>query len=137
VRNVLIDAGPMIALFDMDDACHDMVEGYLRSYPGRLHTTWPVLTEASQAVSFSIFAQENLLTWVRRNGVYIFALSASHMDRIIELLRTHAGLPLDFPDCSLLVAAEELGILDVMTIAADYSAYKLSNGRALRNVLRE
>jgi uncharacterized protein len=57
VTNVLIDAGPMIALFDVSDACHHMVEGYLKSCPSRLHTTWPVLTEASQAVSFSVFAQ--------------------------------------------------------------------------------
>jgi len=64
--------------------------------------------------SFSVHSRANLLTWVRRNGVQIFPLA----------------------DGSLLIAAEELGISDILTIDSDYSIYRTANGRALRNVLR-
>ena len=65
-----------------------------------------------------------------------FPLAAAHVERLITLLRKYSDLPLDPADGSLLVAAEELGILDILTIDSDYSIYRTANGRALRNVLR-
>ncbi|MCX7037855.1 MAG: hypothetical protein NT005_01780 [Spirochaetes bacterium] len=50
--------------------------------------------------------------------------------------RRRSRRALDLADGSLLIAAEELGISDILTIDSDYSIYRTANGRALRNVLR-
>jgi len=136
VKSTLVDAGPLIALFDAHDSRHAMLRRFLEDFRSRLFTTWPVLTEATHMLSFSVLSQTNLLTWVRRNGVQIFPLAAAHVERLITLLRKYSDLPLDLADGSLLVAAEELGILDILTIDSDYSIYRTANGRALHNVLR-
>lgn len=136
MRNTLVDAGPLIALFDADDSHHGEVMRFLEGFRSRLHTTWPVLTEAAHMLSFSIRAQEGLLAWVMRNGVQLFPLAAAHLPRLLELMRKYADLPLDLADGSLLVAAEQIGTLDILTVDSDYSVYRLPGGRALRNVLR-
>jgi predicted RNA binding protein YcfA (HicA-like mRNA interferase family) len=45
VRRWLVDSGPLIALFDRDDAHHERIKASLENHPARLLTTWPVLTE--------------------------------------------------------------------------------------------
>ncbi len=47
MRSILVDAGPLIALFNSDDAHHTAMKDLLRDAAGRLITTWPVVTEAS------------------------------------------------------------------------------------------
>lgn len=136
MKSTLVDAGPLIALFDAHDSHHSAVRRFLEDFRGRLFTTWPVLTEATHMLSFSVQSQANLLTWVRRNGVQLFPLAAAHLGRLIALLQKYSDLPLDLADGSLLVAAEHLGILDILTIDSDYSIYRMANGRALRNALR-
>lgn len=136
MKSTLVDAGPLIALFDIHDSYHATLRRFLEGFRSRLFTTWPVLTEATHMLSFSVHSQANLLTWIGRNGVHIFPLVAAHIERLIALLQKYSDLPLDLADGSLLVAAEELGILDILTIDSDYSVYRMANGRALRNVLR-
>ena len=50
--NTLIDAGPIIALFDRSDRCHETALDALKSQPRRLVSTWPVITEASHMLDF-------------------------------------------------------------------------------------
>jgi predicted nucleic acid-binding protein len=53
MRNVVVvDSGPLLALFDRDDAYHARVRQALQRNQGlRLLTTWPVLTETSALLS--------------------------------------------------------------------------------------
>ena len=137
MRSTLIDAGPLIALFDRDDAFHDMVKSYLEDFHGRLVTTWPVITEASHLLSFSSLAQVGLMTWMKRSGVRIFPLGVEHLDRLIQLVKKYSDLPLDLADGSLVVAAEDTAATDILTIDSDYSVYRTASGRAIRNILRK
>lgn len=43
MRSILVDAGPLIALFARDDAHHAAMRGLLRDTAGRLITTGPVV----------------------------------------------------------------------------------------------
>ena len=53
MRNgVVVDSGPLLALFDRDDAHHARVRQALKRNQGlHLLTTWPVLTETSALLS--------------------------------------------------------------------------------------
>lgn len=51
-NDVVVDSGPLLALFDREDAHHARVRQALKRNQGlRLLTTWPVLTETSALLS--------------------------------------------------------------------------------------
>jgi predicted nucleic acid-binding protein len=137
MRSTLVDAGPLIALFDRDDAYHETVKSFMEGFRGKLLTTWPVITETSHMLSFSLRAQVGFMTWLKRNAMQVFPLEIEHIDRLIQLMTKYSTLPLDLADGSLLIAAEKYGILEILTIDSDYSIYRTSAGKTLRNVLRK
>ena len=135
MRNTLIDAGPLIALFDRGDRHHLRIKSFLKAYRGHLHTTWPVLTEACHLLDFSPAAQVHLLEWINRGGIQIFPPPASSLKRIIALSKKYLDVPMDLADASLVVAAEELDIREIISIDRDFFIYRTSNKRPLLNIL--
>ncbi len=62
---VLVDTGPLVALFDPSDAGHELCRKELGRLDGRiLVTSLAVLTEATYLLAFSSQAQSSLLTFV-------------------------------------------------------------------------
>ena len=60
MKQLLLDTGPLIALFARRDADHVLVRDYLRDSAAHLLTTWPVVTEA-----WHLLAPSQRLTLVR------------------------------------------------------------------------
>jgi len=135
VKSILIDAGPLIALFDKDDAYHESVKSFLAQYKGELITTWPVITETSHMLGFNIQVQIDFMTWLYRDSVQIINLGSEHLKRLIELFKKYSDVPIDLADGSLLVVSEMTGIRDIMTIDSDYFVYRLKDKRRLNNLL--
>ncbi len=137
MKSTLVDAGPLIALFDKDDRYHSQVLTFLKKYKGSLTTTWPVITEAVYILSFSIEAQKSCLLWIKRRGLSIFDLSSDHIERLIELMEKYSDLPMDLADASLRVASEELHTLRIATIDSDFNIYKPRPGVSFKNELAD
>jgi hypothetical protein len=137
VKSTLVDAGPLIALFDKDDRYHSQVLTFLKKYKGSLVTTWPVITETIYMLNFSIEAQKSCLRWIKRRGLLIFDLSSSHIERLIELMEKYSDLPMDLADASLWVASEELHTVRIATIDSDYNVYRPRPGVSFKNELSE
>jgi len=137
VRNILIDAGPLIALFDKDDKFHDIAINFLQKYKGHLHTTWPVITETAHILGFNSKVQILFLEWLKRDALNIVNLEKIHLERIIELTDKYSDLPMDLADSSLVVVAEMTGIKEIATIDSDYYVYRLKGNKSLKNVLLE
>ncbi len=135
MANTLIDAGPLIALFDRDDRFHKSVSQFFRTYKGRLLSTWPVLTETAHMLDFRIDVQTDFLKWIQRGAVEIAHLDRTHLNRIIELTETYANVPMDLADASLMVIAEQLNIREIITIDSDYAVYRTGNNEYLNNLL--
>lgn len=135
MRNTLIDAGPLIALFDRSDRYHLRVKNFLKTYRGHLHATWPVLTEACHLLDFSPSAQVHLLEWIHRGGIRIFPLPSASLKRIIALSKKYSDVPMDLADASLVVAAEELDIREIISIDRDFFIYRTSKKHPLLNIL--
>ena len=68
MESILIDAGPLIALFDRGDKYHESAVSFLRNESCSLVTTWPGVTEASHVLDFYIRAQLALLEWMAHGG---------------------------------------------------------------------
>ena len=65
MQNTLIDAGPIIALFNKNDRYHKKIKEFLKNYNGILTTTWPVVTEISHMLDFNVQTQIDFLTWIQ------------------------------------------------------------------------
>ena len=135
MKNILVDAGPLIALFDKDDKYHNSVIKFLKQFNGQLITTWPVITDVTHLLSFNVNVQINFLEWLKREAVTIINLENIHLERIIQLSMKYSDVPMDFADSSLIVIAELTNITDIITIDSDYYIYKTKNRKSLNNIL--
>ncbi|HRG10834.1 MAG TPA: pilus assembly protein, partial [Cyclobacteriaceae bacterium] len=98
MKSTLIDAGPLIALFDKSDSYHTQAVSFIKNYKGTLFTTWPVITEASHLLNFSVKAQIALLEWINRGGLYMIEIESYHIVRLIELSEKFKDVPMDLAD---------------------------------------
>ena len=135
MKSTLVDAGPLIALFDKDDAYHETVLSFLKGYTGSLFTTWPVITEVSHMLSFNSLIQIDFLTWLYRDPIHLIELEKQHVRRLIELFEKYADVPIDLADGSLLILSEITGIRHIVTVDSDYYIYRLKDKKALINLL--
>lgn len=135
MKNIIVDAGPLIALFDKDDKYHDSVIKFLKTFDGQLITSWPVITEVTHLLSFNVNVQIDFLEWLKREAVTIINLENIHLERIIQLSKKYSDVPMDLADSSLIVIAELTNITDIITIDSDYYIYKTKNKRSLNNIL--
>ncbi|MFC4871148.1 type II toxin-antitoxin system VapC family toxin [Negadavirga shengliensis] len=134
MESILIDAGPLIALFNKRDRFHPQSIAFLKGFQGRLYTTWPVITEAFRMLDFNVNAQINLLQWIHRGGLTLFPLGESHIQRLIGLCEKYDDVPMDLADASLIVAAENKGITKIASIDSDFCIYRDVRNRYLTNV---
>jgi uncharacterized protein len=133
VPSIVVDAGPLIALFDRADRHHRQAVEFVRTCCSRLITNLPVLTEATFLLRFSVDAQKDLLWWAQRS-LEIDQGTSTDLPRIIALLEKYRDLPADFADVSLLALAERLSVSRVASIDSDFTIYRLSGKRRFENV---
>ena len=134
MKSILIDAGPLIALFDKNDKYHNPVKNFLKDIRGYLITTWPIITEATYMLSFNVNAQLDLLRWCNFGGISIFQLLKQHLPSIIVLTEKYADIPMDFADASLIMASEELHINEIISIDSDFDVYRTLKKKYVRNI---
>ncbi|MEO9806267.1 MAG: pilus assembly protein [Reichenbachiella sp.] len=134
MSSTLIDAGPLIALFDRSDKYHMRALNFIKNYQGYLWSTWPVVTEVCHMLDFSTKAQCAFLEWIKRGGLRLFELDESHLDRILELTKKIDDVPMDLADASLIVAAEEKKQQEIASIDSDFYIYRDIRNQYLRNI---
>ncbi len=137
MKNIIIDTGPIVALFDRDDKYHFNILQYFKTFQDRLITTWPVITEVSYMLNFNIEVQCACFEWINLHAITIFDLNSSHIQKILNLLNQYSNVPMDLADASILLLAEEKGIHDIITFDSDYYTYKLKKGKTFYNLLNE
>jgi len=132
VPSIVVDAGPLIALFDRDDSHHRRAVEFVRTCRSRLVTNLPVLTEATFLLRFSVEAQRDLLMWADRS-VEIDG-TTTDLPRIAALLEKYRDLPADFADVSLVALAERLRLRQIASVDRDFAVYRTLGNRAFENV---
>jgi predicted nucleic acid-binding protein len=131
---VVVDSGPLLALFDRDDFYHKRALAWLSKFSGRLLSNAAVVTEVAHLLDFSAQAQVEFLRWVGHGGVSIVELNADDIALVAEIVEKYADLPADFTDASLVVACERLGIRDVASVDRDFEVYRYRKRGRFRNV---
>jgi predicted nucleic acid-binding protein len=133
VPSIVVDAGPLIALFDGDDRHHRRAVEFVRDCRSPLVSNLPVLTEAAFLLRFSASAQRDLLRWAAQ-ALDIDTDTVADFPRIAALLDKYRDLPADFADVSLLEMAERLKLTRVASVDRDFAVYRLAGRRRFQNV---
>ena len=127
---ILVDAGPLIALFDSSEAAHARCTRRLASIRESTLTTIPVLTEAFHILGPSSESSELLRDYVLHGGLDVWFMDRGGVARAFELMETYADHPMDFADASIVVAAEALGTRKVFTLDMnDFKTYRVRRGQ--------
>jgi predicted nucleic acid-binding protein len=131
----LIDAGPLIALFDSSERHHTSIKNFLKKRPFRFISTLAVLTEVSHMLDFSIKAQQDFYKWIMCKGVLLSDINQNDMPRIVELTEKYADLPMDFADATLIITAEKTGIREIISLDRDFDIYRLPGKERIHNIV--
>ncbi len=133
MQSILVDAGPLIALFRRRDAYHSRALSFIKNYKGRLLTTWPVITEVIHELNRPD-VQEKFLLWIERGGLQVVDLGEGSITSLIGLIKKYADLPMDLADATLMLYAEKAGIREVVSIDSDSKFYRTAKKDYLVNV---
>ena len=132
MRSILVDTGPLVALFQGRDRHHESAKAILESNPAVLVSTWPVITEACHCLGQR--GKRALLAFIRRGGLRLEGLTVDDVPQIDELLVRYEKM--DFADATLVLVAEKTGISEIFTIdRRDFEAYRTRSGRRFKLLL--
>lgn len=123
---VLVDTGPLVALFDPSDRARAACRATLATLErADLVTTEAVVTEASFLLDFSVDAQVALQTLLAAGRPRVVAMGPDDRARIATLTRKYRDLPMDYADSTLVALAERLGTTTVFTLdRRDFAVYR-------------
>jgi len=137
LNSILIDSGPLIALFDKDDKYHKKILKFIKEKQYKFISTTAVLTEVTHMLDFNINVQINFLEWIMNEGVIIHEIKQENIVRIIELTKKYCDRPMDFADATLVIAAEKIGIKKIISIDSDFDVYRLPGKVKIENVFKK
>ncbi len=126
---ILVDTGPLVALFDPRDGQHHRCVRALKEIRDPIATTTPVLTEAFHMLRPGSIGSDRLREFVEIGGLSVWFFDRSTLTRALELMELYADHPMDLADASLVTAAEVLATRRVFTIdRRDFETYRVRRG---------
>ena len=126
---IVVDTGPLVALFDPKDGQHARCRNTLRTIRALISTTTPVLTEAFHMLGPDSVGADRLRAFAEKGGLSIWFLQRPALSRAFEPMEQYADHPMDLADASLVVAAESIGTRRVFTIdRKDFETYRVRRG---------
>lgn len=132
MQNTLVDAGPLVALFDASDKHHRWAVRAVQAEPHRMVTTWPVLAETASMLSTGSWI--DCLEFIETGGIQIEELPHAVLPDLIRWAKKYNDLPMDLGDASLVVLAGLLGTRRIITIDSDFGIYRLAGNRTFEMI---
>jgi uncharacterized protein len=122
---VILDTGPLVALFDDSEPMHAACADRMKSLTGTPVTSWPVITEAFYLLGTWRKGRSELWNFILAGGVHIDDIPLEQYTRIRALMAKYADNPMDLADASLVVVAEIHKIKRVFTLdRKDFLRYR-------------
>lgn len=137
MKTWLIDTGPLVAYLNGTDAMHGRVAARLDGFAGQLCTTSAVITEVMYFLSDVQGGPLSFVELVQASAMRITeSTQAPQIRAAVALMGKYADTPMDFADASLVLLAEEIGVMDILTLdRRGFSTYRTTKGKAFRLVL--
>ena len=132
---ILVDTGPLVALFDPQDGQHARCVKALKAIGEPIMTTTPVLTEAFHMLGPASIGSDRLRDFIEAGGLAVWFFDRHALTRAFELMELYADHPMDLADASLVTAAEGLGTRRVFTIDRnDFETYRVRRGHRHQSI---
>lgn len=132
-RRVLIDTGPLVALFTATDQYHRICSDTFAGLAPPLLTCWPVITEAAWIMRKLPRPMDKLAQAQAGGMIAILPLDGNSMAEIAAIMARYEDAGLQLADAALVHLAEHEGIRTVFTTdRRDFSIIRLKRNRALR-----
>jgi predicted nucleic acid-binding protein len=127
MRTWLIDTGPFIAYISRTDPMHARVAARVDGF----------ITEVMYFLSGVPAGPVSFAELLLASGTHVAeSAQPQHVLAAAELMRKYADTPMDFADATLVQLAEELGVMDILTLdRRGFSTYRTAKGKAFRLVL--
>jgi predicted nucleic acid-binding protein len=133
LQSIIVDAGPLIAMFTRSDRYHAAAREFLaRSEGAALITNLIVVGEVA-----AVLGRHNdlvaCLDWIVEN-IEIDSNAGIDLPKAISILQKYKDLPPDLADASLLAMCERRGTNLVASVDNDFDFYRLPKNKKLHNV---
>ena len=126
---IVVDTGPLVALFDATDHSHAGCRRILSRVDDGLVTTLPILTEAFHLLRPATNRVSGLIDFIRDGGAAVIPLERDDLRRCFDLMERYADIPMDFADASIVAAAEQVGTDRVFTLDhKHFGIYRITRG---------
>jgi predicted nucleic acid-binding protein len=137
MQKTIIDSGPIIALFDRSDKFHNKVLDFLKTYKGKLVTSWAVITEVSHMLDFNLQVQIDFLKWCEVGGIEVYDISQTEISNIRIMMEKYIDVPMDLADATLMYIANKENIKNIVSIDnSDFDIYRTLKKQSLNNLLK-
>lgn len=136
MTKILIDSGPLIALFNHKDNYHATSVEFIKANRSELITTLASVTETLHLLDFNRNAQADFLSWVNAGAITIEPITVNDFSRIKTLILKYSDLPMDFADACLVLLSEKLNINKIATIDRDFDVYRANGKRPFTTLIK-
>ncbi len=133
---ILIDSGPLIALFDASDSYHQLSVEFIKQNRAMLVTSLASVTETLHLLSFNRNAQADFLSWLNAGAVEIETIDNEDLLTIKDMMLKYSDLPMDFADACLVYLGDKLNIDSVATIDRDFDVYRLKDKKTFTTFIK-
>jgi predicted nucleic acid-binding protein len=123
----LVDAGPLVALIDADEADHEACVLALGQLARPLVTTWPAFTEAMDLLSRAGGAPGRRALWtlVFTDRLAVADLDRAALKRAAAVMDKYADRSMDLADATLVALAEIRNDRRIFTLDEDFTIYRI------------
>lgn len=121
-RNVLVDAGFIVALLSSRDAYHQWAANRASDFPPPWHTCEAVLSEAYHLLGHG--AARVVGELLRRRAVAIGFHIAEHLEPVTKMMEKYANVPMSLADACLVRMTELLADPVILTTDLDFRIYR-------------
>jgi predicted nucleic acid-binding protein len=134
----LLDTGPLVALIDRSEPDHALVRAVMERLRGqRLITTGAVITEAFYFLAEVENGPAALASFLDASGTEVRdTFMPDALAAAVRLMSKYADTPMDFPDATLTLMAEQVGTDRVLTLdRRGFSVFRFGKNRRFKLLL--
>src|SRR5262245_45992719 len=132
-KNVLVDAGFLVALVNRRDFHH----GWAKAQAERLPPAWSTC-ESALSEAFHLLGERGgpaLSAMLRRRAVLIAFELEHHIDAVLTMLKKYSDVPMSLADGCLVRMTEALDDPVILTTDTDFRIYRRHSRQAVPCVL--
>jgi predicted nucleic acid-binding protein len=134
-REILLDAGPLVAVLDARDAHHEWAKDQFSSIRAPLLTNEPVLAEACHLLRRVAGGRAAVLALVRSGAIRIAFRLEPETTPVEALLRKYDSVPMSLADACLVRMAELRATSEILTADEDFRIYRRHGRHVIRTIM--